>query len=112
MLSPGTEALMDLWGTDDAPSSPPVYQEAKPEFIPAPMPVIKKRKKQVKVPESKKDAKYHAYRKKNTARAKAIRDRKREEKRLSALRLKKALVRNEDLRKEVLRLEEARYTFM
>jgi len=66
---------------------------------------VKKRKKQVKVPENRKDAKYHAYRNKNTKKAKACRDRKREEKKLKIAHLEAALARNSELRARAERLE-------
>jgi len=66
---------------------------------------VKKRKKQVKVPENRKDAKYHAYRDKNTKKAKACRDRKREEKRKKIAQLEAALARNSELRARAERLE-------
>lgn len=69
------------------------------------LPTVKKRKKQVRVPDSKRDEKYKAYRAKNTAKAKAIRDRKRVEKQMKIERLNTVLARSAELRAEVERLE-------
>lgn len=83
---------------DDEPLAIATIQH--PEF-----PTTKTRKKQVRVPEGKRDAKYHAHRTKNTAKAKSIRDRKREEKNHSKARLETALSRSTELRAEVAQLE-------
>jgi hypothetical protein len=95
---PVAEALtVDVY---EAPHVPELPSSVLPE-----LPIVKRRRKQVKVPANKQDAKYHAYRVKNTAKAKAIRDRKREEKKAAKKRLEAALSTNAELRSEVERLE-------
>jgi len=67
-------------------------------------PKTRKRRKQVRVPEAQRDQRYKAYRAKNTAKAKAIRDRKRQEKEGKRERLQAALARSTELQMEADRL--------
>lgn len=102
------EAAASSGGADAVvPAQEPLAMEEE-EVLPVELPELpttKKRKKQVRVPENKRDAKYLAYRAKNTAKAKAIRDRKRVEKQQKKKRLETALARSAELRAEVERLE-------
>lgn len=65
----------------------------------------KMRRKQKPVPEEKRDAKYHAYRAKNTAAAKRNRDKKREEKKQRAERLAELLSTQEKIRARHAKLQ-------
>jgi uncharacterized surface protein with fasciclin (FAS1) repeats len=68
-------------------------------------PHIKHRAKKVPVPEHKKDAKYHAYRKRNTIKAREYRAKKKKEKAAKAALLAKLVEKNTKLKEAVAALE-------
>jgi hypothetical protein len=98
---PQEEAVAQVFFIELTTPTPAVAPEL-PEF-----PEVKRRRKQTRVPDARRDAKYHEYRAKNTAKAKDIRDRKREERKAAKARLDNANDRNRRLRAAVQHLESA-----
>lgn len=98
---PQEEVVAQVFSIELTTPTPAVAPEL-PEF-----PEVKRRRKQTRVPDARRDAKYHEYRVKNTAKAKDIRDRKREERKAAKARLDNANDRNRRLRAAVQHLESA-----
>lgn len=107
--------LLDLFAVDDAlvPEAAPeadmsasVKASAQPSTLArTAMPEPKPRRKQTPVPEHKRTAAYHKYRKNNTRIAREYRAKKRQEKEMNKQKLKDLRDRNSALRNKVVELE-------
>ncbi len=108
-------ASTSVAGPAALPSLPPIPAELRPPksltaIMPSsvhsapgdprlpPVPTIKRRRKQRKVPDSEKDEKYWVRRAKNTIKAKKCRDQKKEEKKAKTLRVAELMAVQEQLR--------------
>ena len=97
---PRVDSVVSVEHTAPAPAAGVLAAPELPEF-----PEAKRRRKQTRVPAAKRDEKYYAHRAKNTAKAKAIRDRKKAERTAAKARLDNANDRNRRLRAAAQKLE-------